>query len=149
MEPRAAGTMAVRRALAAAMLVTIPALALAACGGTVTGTGSNPDCNQSPDATSCNACYQKQYPGGIAAYNDVATCIFCSACYTTCESATSATFCAGAPACPDPCDMGTPGTPACDTCQTCASAGSGSCASVVQTCLSNPDCKALLGATCG
>jgi len=117
-------------------------LALVACSSSVTGTTSS-DCAQSPDKTSCNACYAKQYPGGVSDYNAVATCVFCSACYTSCGSETSASFCAGPPPNMDECDTGD-----CAACQKCSSTSSASCLGTVQFCLANSDCNALLGATC-
>ena len=124
-----------------AWALSVWSLALVACSSSAPGTTS--DCAQSPDKTSCNACYAKQYPDGVSDYNAVASCIFCDACWASCGSATNASFCTGAPAHTDACDTGD-----CVTCQQCASKSSGSCLGTVEACAANTECEALLTATC-
>jgi len=160
-----------------AVAATFTALALAACSASSTsstGTGSTgaggsaaattgagggdpcvtgADCASCTDRVSCFTCNSTAHQPGVTPYNALITCLFCTACYTTCDGATTlgqSGGCTAAPTMTDSCDTGTPGMTACDTCQTCSTKSGATCAADLTACEGNGDCKALLTdlATC-
>jgi hypothetical protein len=80
---------------------------------------------------------------GVKAFNDLGSCLDCTACYTSCMGASDPT-CTGAPATMDACDTGT-----CQSCVSCA--GNATCKSQVTACGALPQCVELatkLSTTC-
>jgi hypothetical protein len=90
--------------------------------------------------------------GGLAAYNDFATCIDCTACFNACGGSMSVGQpggCSGPPATLDSCDQGQPGMMGCDLCIPCAKMTT--CSIQLQECNANAQCVDLLnnlGNTC-
>jgi hypothetical protein len=95
---------------------------------------------------SCFACNTVAHQPGVAAYDALLQCVFCNACYTTCDGAMTSSVCPMPPASQDPCDGTQANTAAClggtMNCQICATQGS--CHPAFVTCEGDPDCKALL-----
>jgi hypothetical protein len=93
---------------------------------------SGPDpCLSKPTNATCTQCLTQAYATGFQLYNDVATCVFCTGCYTTCDGAASG--CPSAPPAKDACDVSD-----CGTCQQCSQMGS--CQAAATTCTSSPEC---------
>jgi hypothetical protein len=97
----------------------------------------------------CLTCNETAHPTGAMLLNDLLNCIFCTACYTVCESASQAGLCMMAPATKDACDMGTPSMPgagACGNgmtgCAHCSQQMGASCYASNQACAKNTDCVA-------
>jgi hypothetical protein len=99
----------------------------------------------------CLSCNETAHPMGAMLLNDLLNCIFCTACYTVCESSTQMGLCNGPPATKDPCDMGTPSMPGAGTacgdamggCAHCSQQMTGgSCYMANQACAKNSDCIA-------
>ena len=117
-------------------------------GGGIPGCTDPSDCTTCTTGDSCNQCYSMEYQAGVMDYNNLVSCVFCSACYTTCQSAMNAPFCMGAPTTTTR-DTGTPGMTACSACQMCSiKTGTGSCATELAACMNDADCKALLSIQC-
>ncbi len=78
-------------------------------------------------------------------YNDILACVFCNACYTTCDGAAATSGCGGsfdggAPTEDTACDTGTPGMGTCQTCQMCAIKAGGACFAALTACEGTPQC---------
>jgi hypothetical protein len=133
--------------------LVVSTLALAACGPTQqsssSGAGGNA-CSGIADQAQCLSCNEGRYPGGAALLNDLLDCLFCTACYTICQSALQPGLCgdAGAPATTDVCDTGEPsmpgpGTTCGDTgggCVACAEQPGATCAAQAQACDQSAEC---------
>jgi hypothetical protein len=87
---------------------------------------------------------------GAMLLNNLLNCIFCTACYTVCESSTQMGLCTGAPAMKDVCDTGTPSMPGAGTacgdanggCAHCSQQMGASCYAANQACTKSSDCVA-------
>src|SRR5262249_1952953 len=112
-----------------------------------TDTGGDPcatgtDCSQCPDFQTCGQGYAGVHPEGYQPHNELRQCVYCTACYVTCQGA--ANGCGGMPM-PDPCDVGM-GPDACydgntnSGCIICAEAGS--CKGATDACSQSMDCIA-------
>src|SRR5690242_11668098 len=66
------------------------------------------DCTQCADFNTCAMCEQGNHPEGSMTFNNLVTCVYCTACYTVCDGTDAG--CMMAPASKDACDMGTPST---------------------------------------
>jgi hypothetical protein len=96
------------------------------------------DCTTQPDFKTCSDCFAGQYQAGVKPLNDILTCIFDVACFTTCDGASAG---GTAPATKDACDVGTASSANCTTCQKCAQGAT--CKAQATACGGEPDCIAL------
>jgi len=98
------------------------------------------DCTTCTDLPSCVACNQVLYPTGWELFDELHSCLSCTACFTTCAGATipgwmGGLLCTSAPPTPDACDKID-----CGTCSGCAAQVGGSCADAAEACMANSDC---------
>jgi hypothetical protein len=139
------------RVLAAALLLSPPALA--ACGSTQQSSGGGGNaCASAGSQALCLSCNEQLYPEGATLLNDLLDCLFCTACYTVCQSASQPGLCgdAGAPPTIDACDTGTPSSPGAGTtcgdqnggCVQCAEQLGATCSTPAYACNQNAQCPA-------
>jgi hypothetical protein len=102
------------------------------------------DCGTCAKQSDCETCASMLDQSGVQPYNDLLDCVFCTGCYTTCQSASVAGACTGAPATKDACDTGTPGTTACQACQQCSTKSAGTCGAKFTACNGSTQCVDLL-----
>lgn len=118
------------------------------------GMGADPcatgsDCSQCADFQTCASCEEKNNPQGAQLFDALLDCLYCTACYTVCDGASSG--CQMAPATMDACDDDAPDPygPGCDGqmtnpptgCIPCAEAAT--CKDPLDACKNSPDCVAL------
>ncbi|APR80947.1 Hypothetical protein A7982_06294 [Minicystis rosea] len=108
-------------------------------GGNGCATGS--DCTQCPDWNGCANCVLQKHLKGAPPYENLANCVYCSACYTTCSGQDPSCF---PPSSKDACDGDSYSefecTQSASNCRDCAMAGS--CHSYAIECQNEPDCQA-------
>jgi len=135
----------------ASLLLSAPALA--ACGPTQQSSGAGGNaCSSTADQTQCLSCNEQLYPEGATLLNDLLDCLFCTACYTVCDSASQPGLCgdAGAPESTDTCDTGAPSSPGAGTtcgdqnggCVHCAEQSGATCFAQRNACDQNAQCPA-------
>jgi hypothetical protein len=113
-------------------------------GGSVSGSCTSPvtidDCTSCATQKLCLHCAGSVDSAGVNHFNDLFSCIFCRACYTTCDGATE--NCTAAPITVDACDVGTPGMTTCDACQNCSATST--CSTEFTACMGDAQCNDLL-----
>jgi hypothetical protein len=124
----------------------MPQSGYSSSGGDPCATGA--DCTQCADFNTCAMCEQGNHPEGSMVFNDLITCVYCTACYTVCDGSTAG--CTAAPTTMDACDgaMPDPMGPGCidstntpaTGCIPCAEAAT--CKPKVDACKADTDCVA-------
>ncbi|MBS2033221.1 MAG: hypothetical protein JST54_35435 [Deltaproteobacteria bacterium] len=106
------------------------------------------DCGTCGTQSDCVTCASTVDAAGVQPYNDLLDCVYCTACYTSCDGANAG--CLSAPATFDSCDSSSTNTSACQACQTCSLGGT--CAGQLAACQGQSQCTDLaqnLPSVCG
>jgi hypothetical protein len=108
------------------------------------------DCSNCANQATCQMCFETVDADGVTQYDALTSCIVCTACYNSCNSASLGGACT-APTYVGACDTDTTGSQSdCTKCEMCAAAAS--CYSAVGDCQSNTECQDILqnlNTTCG